>query len=273
MAYLLDRGAVLWGELHGLQAVHVVRLQLAHDLHLELLQVLRRLAEDVLQVGLRPPRQHGAAVPDVHHVNVRALHHHHQHAGPHQPQLRALGRAFLRRREERLLRLLQCPRQRPQDVAVHWRGAVAWHGHFRPSALSLRAVPVGLSNTEAFGIACARFLLTAPGAVACLDAVPEQAFELVVHGDVEVGEEVIGRVGAVEPVVNSDEHPAVLLGHRDVEAVLTGHALSPLHIAVRRRAVVPIAEGELYRISRFLWPAAIARRPEPEFGGGPDEEP
>ena len=51
MAYLLDRGAVLCGELHGLQAVYVVRLQLAHDLGLELLQVLRRLAEVVLRSG------------------------------------------------------------------------------------------------------------------------------------------------------------------------------------------------------------------------------
>jgi hypothetical protein len=94
-----------------------------------------------------------------------------------------------------------------------------------------------------------------------------------VHGDVEVDEEVIGRVGAIEPVIDSDEHLAALLGHCDVEPVLVGHALSPLHIAVWRRAVVPIAEGDLYRLSRFLWPAAIARRPELEFGGGPDEEP
>jgi hypothetical protein len=65
----------------------------------------------------------------------------------------------------------------------------------------------------------------------------------------------------------------VLLIHRDMEPVLAGHALSPLHIAVWRRAVVPIAEGDLYRLSRFLWLAGIARRPEPEFRGGPDEEP
>jgi hypothetical protein len=42
--------------------------------------------------------------------------------------------------------------------------------------------------------------------------VPEQAFELSVDGRVQVGHEEVGGVGAVEPVVDADEEPAMLLG-------------------------------------------------------------
>jgi hypothetical protein len=43
-----------------------------------------------------------------------------------------------------------------------------------------------------------------------------------------------------------------------VKPNLTGHVVSPLHIVVWQRVVVPIIEGDHYRLSRFLWLAAIA---------------
>lgn len=137
--------------------------------------------------------------------------------------------------------------------------------------LSLHAVAVGPGKSEAFDIACGRFFLTTPGAVTGLNVILEHAIELAVHGYVEVDEEVIGRVGAIEPIIDSDEHPAILDEHPAM--LLACHALRPLHIAVWRQALVPIAEGDLYRLSRFMWPAAIAWRPEPEFGDSLDEEP
>jgi len=120
------------------------------------------------------------------------------------------------------------------------------------SALSLHPVVVGPNKKEAFGIACGHFFLTTLGATDGLD------IELAMHGDVEDGKEVIGHVRAVEPVIDSDEQLVVLLGQHDVKPNLTGHVVSPLHIVVWQRVVVPIIEGDHYRLSRFLWLAAIA---------------
>ena len=77
-------------------------------------------------------------------------------------------------------------------------------------------------------------MLTAPGIVSGLDVVLEHAIELAVHDNIEVGEEVIGHLGTIEPVVDSEEHLAMLLGHHDMESDLANHAVSPLHLVVWR---------------------------------------
>lgn len=61
-----------------------------------------------------------------------------------------------------------------------------------------------------------------------LPLIPEEAAELAVDGGVEVGYQEVGGVGAVEPIVDADEHPASLLRHDDVDAVLAGFPLRPL---------------------------------------------
>jgi hypothetical protein len=172
--YLVYASAVVHAELQRAEVPHVVRLGLL--------------------------RQHGAAVPDVHDVDVGALDERHQHARPHHRQLRALGGARLRVRHVPGLRRLQRARQRVQHIVVP------------PPLLLRRQRLVSVLVISEDGL----------------------AGELAAHGGVEVPDEVVGGVGAVEAVVDADEHPAVLLRQHDVHPVLPGLPARPLH--PRRRA-------------------------------------
>jgi hypothetical protein len=45
---------------------------------------------------------------------------------------------------------------------------------------------------------------------------------------VGMGDEVVWGVGIVEAIIDGDEHPALLLGHHDIDAVLASPPLHPL---------------------------------------------
>lgn len=60
------------------------------------------------------------------------------------------------------------------------------------------------------------------------DFFAKQAVELPLDGGVEIDEEIVGGVRAVETVVDADEDPAV--GNDHVDAILAGFALGPMDV-------------------------------------------
>lgn len=92
----------------------------------------------------------------------------------------------------------------------------------------------------------------------------EQATELVLNGDIDVGDQEVHGIGPIEPVIDADEHPTSLLQHHDVDAVLVGFPLRPLQTvgiaAISSNGCCGICRTNFYQILKFLGTRVKLRR-------------